>query len=155
MDKNRYGEALKEADKLAKKNEEILYEELGLRIRDMQNIGGYERSQKYTAEFAQADAKDMLDMKDLKEVGKRWWSKIEKELISLICDPKNTEMREITSGKTIPQVAASLATAALISAAAPPAWLIVATSILAAKIAETGIDAICETWQESAGKDKF
>ena len=35
------------------------------------------------------------------------------------------------------------------SALAPPAWVIVATSILAAKISQSGLDLLCEVWQES------
>lgn len=48
---------------------------------------------------------------------------------------------QCSPGKTIPQIAASLAAAGLVSTLAPPAWVIVATSILAAKIFESGLDA--------------
>jgi hypothetical protein len=114
----------------------------------MKNVGGYKRSQEYSAEFAQ-DVEDMLSMEDLRNIGRRWWKKLEPELMNLLCDQNNEDLRKITSGKTIPQIAASLATAAVISAFAPPAWIIVATSILAAKIVETGLDSLCEVWRES------
>ena len=68
--------------------------------------------------------------------------------MNLVCT-NNAEMKQITSGKTIPQIAASLSTAGLVSMLAPPAWVIVATSILAAKIFESGLDAMCEVWHES------
>lgn len=153
MSTKRYEDAVKVAQELVERSDEMLFEELGLRIKDMENIGGYERSQRYTADFAQ-DAEELLSMEDLKKVGQRWWSKIEKELMKLICDPQNEDMKKITGGKTIPQVAASLATAAIVSSLAPPAWIIVATSIAAAKIAETGLDSLCEVWRESLDADK-
>jgi hypothetical protein len=48
-----------------------------------------------------------------------------------------------------PTVAAALATLGLVSALAPPEWIVVATSILASKIVESGLDAMCEVWHES------
>ena len=61
---------------------------------------------------------------------------LEPELLRMVCT-RSEEMGKVTGGKTIPQIAASLATAGAVAALAPPAWIIVATSILAAKIAET------------------
>ena len=86
---------------------------------------------------------------DIKKVGKLWWKKLEPELMNIICDPKNDDLGKITSGKSIPQIAASLATAGIVAAFAPPAWIIVATTILATKVTETGLDALCETWKAS------
>jgi hypothetical protein len=143
----RYDEALREAEKLATRSDDDLFEQLGLRIQDMQNLGGYSRSMQYSAEFAQ-EAGDMLSTEDLKKVGRRWWQKLEPQLMNLVCTD-NAEIKQITSGKTIPQIAASLATAGVVSALAPPAWAIVATSILAAKIFDSGLDVLCEMWHES------
>ena len=150
MSDTKYQEALREAEKLATRSDDDLFEQLGLRIQDMQNPGGYARAMNYSAEFAQ-DADDMLSTEDLKRLGRRWWAKLEPQLMNLVCT-NNAEMKQITSGKTIPQVAASLSTAALVSMLAPPAWVIVATSILAAKIFESGLDALCEVWNESQGR---
>jgi hypothetical protein len=147
MSDTKYEEALREAEKLAARSDDDLFEQLGLRIQDIQNLGGYARSTEYSAEFAQ-EAPDMLSTEDLKKVGRRWWQKLEPQLMNLVCS-SSPEMTQITSGKTIPQVAASLATAGLVSALAPPAWVIVATSILASKIVESGLDALCEVWHES------
>jgi hypothetical protein len=147
MSDSQYDEALRSAEKLTARSDEDLFEQLGLRIQDMQNPGGYARSKGYTGEFGQ-EAADMLSTEDLKKIGRRWWKKLEPQLLNLICS-NNPEMKQITSGKTIPQLAASLATAGLISAMAPPAWVVVATSILALKIAESGLDAVCEVWHES------
>jgi hypothetical protein len=154
MNDVQYQEAVSVAEELTRRSDEMLYEELGLRIADMVNVGGYQRSSQYSADFAQPDPKDMLGLSDLKEIGIRWWKKLEPQLMNLICKENNEDMRKITSGKTVPQIAASLATAGVISALAPPAWIIVATSILAAKFAESGIDAFCEVWRESLGPDE-
>jgi hypothetical protein len=149
MNNPQYNEALKVAETLTRRTDDTLFEELGLRIRDMQNVGGFERSQQFSAEFAQ-DADDMFSTADLMEVGRRWWHKLEPQIMSLVC--KDSEIKQLTSGKTPAQVAAALATAGLLSVVAPPAWVIVASSILAAKIAETGLDSLCEVWQESLTK---
>lgn len=148
MSDTRYEEALETAEMLTESSQDELYTELGLRIKDMQNIGGYERSQQFSADFEQ-DADDMLSVEDLKEIGRRWWKKLEPELMNLICEEKNEEAKTILSGKTIPEAAAALATVTLVSALAPPAWIIVATSILVTKVADTGLDAACEVWKES------
>ena len=147
MSSTQYEEALRESEKLTVRSDDDLFEQLGLRIQDMQNAGGYSRSMRYSAEFGQ-EAEDMLSTEDLKKVGRRWWQKLEPQFMNLVCT-NNAEMKQITSGKTVPQIAASLATAGLVSVLAPPAWVIVATSILAAKIFESGLDALCETWHES------
>jgi len=147
MTDTQYEEAFREAEKLATRSDEDLLEQLGLRIQDIQNVGGYSRSMHYSAEFSQ-EAGDMLSTEDLKKVGRRWWQKLEPQLMNLVCT-NSAEMKQITSGKTVPQIAASLATAGLVSVLAPPAWVIVATSVLAAKIAESGLDALCEVWHES------
>jgi hypothetical protein len=148
MSETSYKEALTVAKRLIEQSDEALFEELGLRIEDMKNIGGYERSKQYSAEYAQV-ADDMLSFGDLKEIGRRWWQKIEQFLMELLCDQNKEDLKQITQGKTIPEIAAGLATAALVSALAPPAWVIVATTILAAKIAKTGLDSLCEVWRES------
>jgi len=142
-----YREALEAAERLTRLSDDALYEQLGLRIEDAEHPGGEERKQKYSADFAHA-AEDMLSTEDLRRIGRRWWEKLEPELLRMVCT-RSEEMGKITGGKTVPQIAASLATAGVVATLAPPAWIIVATSILAAKIAETGLDAVCEVWQES------
>lgn len=150
MNDTRLQDALAAAEELNQdfESEEELFEQLGLRIQDIQNTGGYQRSQQYSADYVQ-DAEDMLSMADLKKVGQRWWAKLEPQLMSLLCDPGNEEMGQITGGKTIPQLAAALATTAVISALAPPAWVIVATTIVATKVIGSGLDAVCDVWRES------
>jgi len=143
-----YGRAVEAARDLADLSDEALLEELGLRIRDLENPGGPDRAGQYQATFSQR-GEEMLSINDLKKVGERWWRNLEPELMKMVCDPKNDEMGKISGGKTVPQIAASLATAAVVATLGPPAWVIVATTILANKIAETGAQAVCQTWKES------
>lgn len=146
--KSDYNKALSAAEQLSQRPLDGLYEQLGLRIQDLQNVGGYARSQQFSADFKQ-DALDLFGTEDLKEIGRKWWKKFEKEMVDLVCVKNNEEMGKITSGKTIPQVAASLATTAVISTLAPPAWVIVAATIIATKLVETGLDALCEQYNEA------
>ncbi len=149
MANNDYEKALEATQDLTEKSDETLFEELGLRRQDLYNAGGYERSQQYRAEFAQ-DAKEMLSTEDLKEIGRRWWKNLEPEVMNLICNKKNEEFKTITSGRTIPQMAAAIATWGLFTViAGPPSWAVVLASLVATKVAETGLDALCEVWQES------
>lgn len=148
MSDEKYEEAYKESQKLSEMSDESLYEELGLRMQDIYNVEGYQRSQKFSADFEEV-ADDMLSLGDLKIIGQRWMRNIEKKLMELLCKENNEELKKITEGKTIPEIAAAFATTAVISAFAPPAWLIVAVTIVAAKIVEAGLDALCETWKES------
>ena len=90
----------------------------------------------------------MLSTEDIKKIGRRCWQKFETQVMKLVCSD-NPEIKQITSGKTPAQIAAGLATIGLLSVCAPPAWIIVGFSILAAKIVETGLDSVCEVWQES------
>lgn len=115
-----YDRALEAARDLADSSDEALLEELGLRIRDMDNPGGAERARQYQADFSQR-AQEMLSVQDLKKVGERWWRNLEPALMKMVCDPKSEEMGKITGGKTVPQIAASLATAAVVSTLGPPA----------------------------------
>jgi hypothetical protein len=148
----KFEDALNEAQRLGDMSDERLYEELGLRMQDIYNADGYQRSQAFSAEFEEV-ADDMLSLGDLRKIGQRWMRNIEDKVMELLCTEKNEELKQITEGKTIPQIAATLATTAVISVFAPPAWLIVAVTILAAKVAEAGLDALCETWRESKAND--
>jgi hypothetical protein len=143
----KYQEAERAAERLSELDDETMFETLGIRIEDVKNKGGWQRVQMYDAAFEQ-NAPDLLSMKDVREIGHRWWRNLEPEIMKLICDTDNADMKKIASGKSIPQVAAGLATAAVVSALAPPAWIIVATTIIATKVAQSGLDAACSVWRE-------
>jgi hypothetical protein len=63
--------------------------------------------------------------------------------------PTTPEMKQITSGKTIPQWPRRWPPWDWFPRCSPPEWIVVATSILASKIVESGLDAMCEVWHES------
>jgi hypothetical protein len=147
MTNDSYEPALRAAEALSKLDEESLLQELGLRIEDSKNPGGAERAEHYQAEFE--DASRLQDPTFLQEVGRRWLKKAEAELMKFLCDKKNADRESLTSGKTIPQVAASLVAAGLFALiSSPPAWAIVAATLVAQKIAETGLDSWCEVYYE-------
>jgi hypothetical protein len=146
MNDLKYQEALKAATRLTKLSDDALYEQLGMRLKDKDNPGGEDRVQQYSADYAESAAA-LLSTNELKKFGKLWWDKLEPKLQELVCS-ENKELALITGNKTLPEIAASLATATLVASLAPPAWIIVATSIFASKIVETGLDTLCDLWKE-------
>jgi hypothetical protein len=141
-------EAVQETRELSARPEEALYEELGLRAQDIFNPGGYLRVQQVSANFQQ-DAKDMFGVADLKEFGQRFWRKLEPQLIDLVCGANNEERKKLLQGQNVPDIAAAIVTAGIISSLAPPAWVVVLAAILAKKIAQAGVEALCEQWKEA------
>lgn len=151
MEQTSYEQALREAQKLGDLSEDSLYEQLGIRMQDIYNPGGYQRSHQYSGHFQQT-APDMLSIQDVKEFGRRWWKRLEPDLMNIVCNQQSDDQKKLLGGKTLPQIAASLATVGLVSTLAPPAWIIVAASILATKITQTGLDTMCQMWEESLKK---
>ena len=146
-----YPAAERAAAKLSRQDEFSLIRELGKRIEDTKQPGGEQRKLQYEGEFVDTSAVQGNEF--LEEVGRKWYQNAEGELMKFLCNKKNPDRDKLISGKTIPQVAASLATAGLIAAiAAPPAWAIVATTILAQKITSTGIDALCQVYSQRQTK---
>jgi hypothetical protein len=146
-------EALREAERLVKLSDERLIEELGLRVHDAELPGGEDRARKFSADF-RASAPDMAGgIEFLRDLGRRWWGKLEPDLVKIVCEQDNKDLKKLTAGSSIPALAGGIATAAVAAAvAAPPAWLIVAATLLAGKLAETGIAAFCEGWAEARAK---
>jgi hypothetical protein len=152
-----HDEALTEATRLSELGREALFHELGVRIEDAKRQGGEGRMQAFSGEFLAPDRS--MSSSTLIVIGRRWWEDFEPRLMALVCDSKNKDMQKITANRSIPQVAAGLVGAG-VTALAPPAWAIVAATILAAMIVESGLQAICTTWAErtsskSKTKKKF
>ncbi len=146
-----YAAAEKAAQKLSQHDEDYLLFELGKRIEDSKQPGGEQRKLEYEAPFV--DTSGTQGFEFLEEVGRKWYRNAEAELMKFLCDKNNADRDRLMSGKSIPQVAASLATAGLLAViAAPPAWIIVVTTIVAHKIASTGIDAWCQVYYERQAK---
>jgi len=135
-----FDELIHEAESLSSLSADALLEELGRRINnDMERS-----SQGSSGIFAEHGGTELL-----KDIGHRWWSNLEPELMGLVCDPGNSDIKQITGNRSVPQVAAGLAAAAVAAAiAVPPAWLIVATTLLALKLTETGLKALYQAWSE-------
>jgi hypothetical protein len=138
-------QALQEAERLSQLSDEALFHELGLRVEDVKRPGGEERQQYYSGEFLAPDA--TMGAGVLGEIGRRWWGNLEPQLMHLVCDPNNKEMKELTGNRSIPALAAGLAVSGLAVLAAPSV-VIVVSSILALKISEAGLKAVCDTWAE-------
>lgn len=150
MDSNQQDEDLqKEVQRLSTEPDETLFEELGLRAQDIFNVGGFQRSLKPSANFQEA-APDMSIGSSLAEFGRRFWRKLEPQLIDLVCDADNEDRKKILGGRNAADIAAVLVTGGIMSAVAPPAWVVVLAAILAKKIANSGLDALCEQWKGSS-----
>jgi hypothetical protein len=141
-------EAVEQARALSELTEDSLFAELGLRAQDVLNPGGYQRAQNASADYQQ-DAKDMLGVSDLKDFGRRFWRKLEKQLIDLVCAADNEDRKKLLQGQSVPDVAAALVTTGIIAALAPPSWVVVLAAILARKIVATGIETLCEQLKET------
>ena len=143
-----YNDALKEAERLSKMSDDRLLEELGLRAKDIERPGGEQRAQYFSGDFA-VDAKDQGVGDFLLKAGRHSWADLQPKMMNLICDPNNADVRKLAGNKSIPQVAAGLATAAVAALiAAPPAWVIVAATLIASSLVESGLKGLCQAWAE-------
>ena len=83
--------------------------------------------------------------------GQEWWDKLEPQLYEVLCNKNNEQhddlMEALQDG--VKMLAAALAPALVAQVAALPAIAIVVATIAAKKIAETGLEAVCELWTES------
>lgn len=151
MNEGEYERAVAVASILAQLPQDDLFEKLGVWRKGQTSEEAFPDHESLSYEAAVAgNTLEAINADELREVGRRWWCKIEQQLLGLVCDPSNTNLKQLTNGRTIPQVAAALATAGVVAAFAPPAWVIVATTIFASKVVETGIEATCEVWRENA-----
>lgn len=143
-----YNDALEAATKLSDLSDEELYKQLGIRVAAANEDEQAPIAQNYDGDFA-ALVPDMGATDFLRKLGAKWWANLEPKLMAMVCDPANDDLKKLTSNRSIPHVAAGLATAGVMAiAAAPPAWIIVATTILATKLAESGQEALCQVWSE-------
>ncbi len=84
------------------------------------------------------------------ELAQRWWQQLEPRLFALLCRPgpeRDELMKALKEGARM--LAVALAPALVAQAAALPAVAIVVATIAAKKIADAGLEAACELWQES------
>lgn len=134
-------------------DEETLIRELGKRVEDARLPGGEERKQAWQADFTDTSPTQGWDF--LAEVGRTWLQNLEKELMDFLCPKDNAERDKLLSGRSIPEIAASLATAGLVATfATPPAWAIVVTTVVARKIVKSGIDSWCGVYYKRQAGQK-
>jgi hypothetical protein len=142
-------QALREAERLSALDDKTRLYELGLRVEDAKLLGGDKRQLHYSGKF---QAPEGATKSVLVEIGQRWWSDLEPGLMRLVCDPNNKEIRKLIGNVSIPALAAALAVSVVATIGAP-SLVIVASSILAMKISESGLKAVCDTWAaHSKGK---
>jgi hypothetical protein len=141
-----YADALQEAKRLSDLSDDNLFHELGVRLEDAKRSGAQQRQQQYSGDFSAAE-NVMGSEALLQEIGRRWWLNLEPELMRIVCDPNNKEIEQVIGNKSIPALAAGLAVSAL-AALAAPSVVIVISSILALKISEAGLKAVCEAWSD-------
>ncbi len=147
-----YAAALAAAAELNQYDEDTLIRELGKRVEDAKLPGGEERKQAFQADFVDTSATQGWET--LEEVGRAFRGNIESELMAFLCPKNNQEREKLLSGRTIPEVAASLATAGLIAVcASPPAWAIVVATLVARKVTKAGIDAWCDVYYRKQKAD--
>jgi hypothetical protein len=85
----------------------------------------------------------------VKEIGRRWWEKFEPKIYDLLCNKENPEHDKFVNalGGSAKELAILLAPSLLASlAGAVPAVVVVVATIAAKRIAESGLEAMCEVW---------
>lgn len=91
----------------------------------------------------------------MKGLGEKMWIKLEPKLYELLCKPSKEHDEFIDAlkegGKML---AVALAPALVAQVALLPAVAIVIATIAAKKIADAGLEAVCEMWKESMAKEK-
>jgi hypothetical protein len=107
---------------------------------------GDERKELFPAEFLAADTK----MSEIFAYGNRpqLVERLRTTAGALAVRANNPDVQRITGGRSVPQIAAGLAVAGVAALTAPPAWLIVATTLVATKISTSGLRAVCKTLQD-------
>jgi len=150
MPETDYTAALAAAEELDQYDDETLIRELGMRVEDAKLPGGEQRKLAFQGAFVDTSATQGWEF--LEDVGRTWRRNLERELMEFLCPKDNAERDKLLSGKSIPEMAASLATAGLIAIyAAPPAWAIVVTTLAARKIVKAGIEAWCQVYYKRQG----
>jgi hypothetical protein len=95
---------------------------------------------------------DKTLMATIKLVGQRWWEKFEPQIYDLLCNQKNPEHKKFVDalGGSAKELAVLLAPTLVASlAGALPAVVVVVATIAAKKIADSGLEAMCEVWAEA------
>lgn len=88
----------------------------------------------------------------VQEIGKRWWANFEPKIYDLLCNRENPEHEKFMDalGGSAKEMAMLLAPTLVASmAGALPAVVVVVATIAGKKIADAGLEAMCEVWAEA------
>ena len=103
------------------------------------------------ADTALAGAKGIVPADFFRDLGRTWWAKFEPKLHDLLCNKKNADhddlMQALVHGAK--DLALLLAPTLVARLDALPAAAVVLATIAAKKIAESGLEAACQTWDEA------
>jgi hypothetical protein len=125
-------EAFIEAKKLSELRYDELLIQLGIRIEDMKEIGGYHRAKNYYLDSSIAELIDAsIDTEKLREIGLEFFTKFEEKLRALFDELGGRRYLVEAGANSVPEAAALLATVASTHNLAPPTLSIVATTIIA------------------------
>ncbi len=88
-------------------------------------------------------------------LGQKLWQEFEPEIHDLLCNEGNDKHRELIGAlmKSAKMLAVALAPALVTQVPAFPAVAIVLATVAAKKIAEMGLEAVCEMWAVSTAKE--
>jgi hypothetical protein len=84
-------------------------------------------------------------------LGQRWWDKFEPEIYELLCNRSSEEHHELVAAllEGAKVLALTLAPTLVAQTYALPAVAMVLATLVAKRVAETGLEAVCEIWAES------
>lgn len=88
----------------------------------------------------------------IKKISEKWWEKFEPKIYDLLCNKQNPEHDKFLTalGGSFKELAVLLVPSLIASVAgALPAVVVVVATIAAKKIAESGLEAVCEAWGEA------
>jgi hypothetical protein len=151
-------QAVKQAvDNLWEDDLDGLYMSLATRAQAAEKGEAQEELEKYDAdEFelppldAEQEGGDITAV--IKKLSEKWWEKFEPKIYDLLCNKKNPEHTKFLDslGGSAKELAMLLAPSLVASVAgALPAVVVVVATIAAKKIAESGLEAMCEVWGEA------
>lgn len=145
MPDNDYAAAVEAAEKLKKLDDDTLIEELGLRVEAEKQPGGKELVSNFDGDFDDfSDFSPEAGPGFFRYVGRATLIRLEDDLMKFICSKDDADRNKLLSGKSIPELAATLALTGLVAlVAAPPAWAIVVTTIVARRITLATVDSLC------------
>jgi hypothetical protein len=150
----------KQIDKLWYETDAGLYEALGItgkavqRARVEEDPAKLEEAHQYDARFGVGDTEYAETMTAMaatdffRDLGRTWWLKFEPKIHDLLCDDKNQEHAEfmtalVEGAKTL---AVALAPSLVAQLDTLPSVATILATIAAKKIADSGLEAMCQSW---------